>query len=96
MNMEGDAGLRFYVFDIAMKAVKATYRSAMDTLPIDQAMADRIVEEANHAFPNRICLRSWRATWVLPSARCCLVSSPAVSVPVALKQQRPDSLVGLL
>ena len=47
MNMEGDAGLRFYVFeDIAdEKAFKTTYRSAMDTLPIDQAMADRIVEE---------------------------------------------------
>ena len=52
MNMEGDAGLRFYVFDDIAdeKAFKTTYRSAMDTLPIDQAMADRIVEEANHAF----------------------------------------------
>ena len=29
---------------------KASYRAAMDELPIDQAMADRIVEEANHAF----------------------------------------------
>ena len=52
MNMEGDAGLRFYVFDDIAdeKAFKTTYRSAMDTLPIDQVMADRIVEEANHAF----------------------------------------------
>ena len=52
MNMDGDAGLRFYVFDDIAdeKAFKTTYRSAMDTLPIDQAMADRIVEEANHAF----------------------------------------------
>jgi heme oxygenase len=32
------------------KAFKTTYRSAMDTLPIDQPMADRIVEEANQAF----------------------------------------------
>ena len=52
MNMDGDDGLHFYVFnDIAdEKAFKTTYRSTMDELPIDQAMADRIVEEANHAF----------------------------------------------
>ena len=52
MNMDGDDGLRFYVFDDIAdeKAFKTTYRSAMDELPIDQAMADRIVEEANHAF----------------------------------------------
>ncbi|MGB1022584.1 MAG: heme oxygenase (biliverdin-producing), partial [Synechococcus sp.] len=51
MNMDGDDGLHFYVFnDIAdEKAFKTTYRSTMDELPIDQAMADRIVEEANHA-----------------------------------------------
>ena len=29
---------------------KTTYRATMDELPIDQATADRIVEEANHAF----------------------------------------------
>ena len=52
MNMDGDAGLRFYVFDDIAdeKAFKTNYRSAMDELPIDQSMADRIVEEANHAF----------------------------------------------
>ena len=52
MNMNGDDGLRFYVFnDIAdEKAFKTMYRSTMDELPIDQAMADRIVEEANNAF----------------------------------------------
>ena len=52
MNMDGDDGLRFYVFnDIAdEKAFKTTYRSTMDELPIDQATADRIVEEANKAF----------------------------------------------
>ena len=34
MNMEGDAGLRFYVFDDIAdeKAFKTSYRSAMDTL----------------------------------------------------------------
>ena len=52
MNMDGDDGLRFYVFDEIddEKAFKTNYRSAMDALPIDQATADRIVEEANHAF----------------------------------------------
>ena len=51
MNMDGDDGLRFYVFDDIAdeKAFKTTYRSAMDELPIDQAMAD-LIEEANHAF----------------------------------------------
>ena len=52
MNNPTDDGLHFYVFpEIAdEKAFKTTYRSAMDTLPIDQPMADRIVEEANQAF----------------------------------------------
>ena len=52
MNMPGDDGLRFYVFeDIAdEKEFKTSYRAAMDQLPIDQSMAERIVEEANHAF----------------------------------------------
>ena len=52
MNMNGDDGLRFYVFDDIAdeKAFKTNYRAAMDNLPIDQATADRIVEEANHAF----------------------------------------------
>jgi heme oxygenase len=52
MNMDGDDGLRFYVFDDIAdeKAFKTNYRAAMDSLPIDQATADRIVEEANYAF----------------------------------------------
>ena len=52
MNMEGDDGLRFYVFDEIAdeKAFKTSYRATMDELPIDQDTADRIVEEANNAF----------------------------------------------
>ena len=52
MNMDGDDGLRFYVFDEIAdeKAFKTTYRATMDELPIDQDTADRIVEEANNAF----------------------------------------------
>jgi heme oxygenase len=52
MNMQGDAGLQFYVFPAIEdeKAFKNTYRAALNALVIDQVMADRMVEEANHAF----------------------------------------------
>jgi len=51
MNLQ-DGGTAFYEFaDIPdEKAFKNTYRQAMNDLPIDQATADRIVEEANAAF----------------------------------------------
>ena len=52
MNLGEHDGLRFYEFDAIPdeKAFKANYRSILDSLPIDQTMADRIVEEANQAF----------------------------------------------
>ena len=52
MNLGEHDGLRFYEFDAIAdeKAFKANYRLTLDSLPIDQAMADRIVEEANQAF----------------------------------------------
>ncbi|MEB3170615.1 MAG: heme oxygenase (biliverdin-producing) [Synechococcaceae cyanobacterium] len=52
MNLGDHDGLRFYEFDAIPdeKGFKANYRATLDALPIDQAMADRIVEEANHAF----------------------------------------------
>jgi len=52
MNLGEHDGLRFYEFDAIPdeKAFKAAYRQSLDALPIDQAMADRIVAEANHAF----------------------------------------------
>lgn len=51
MNLNGD-GTAFYEFaDISdEKAFKAKYRQALDELPVDDATADRIVEEANNAF----------------------------------------------
>ncbi|HEY9860215.1 MAG TPA: heme oxygenase (biliverdin-producing) [Candidatus Obscuribacterales bacterium] len=51
MNLENE-GTAFYEFaDIAdEKAFKNTYRQAMNELPVDEATADRIVEEANAAF----------------------------------------------
>jgi heme oxygenase len=52
MSLGEHDGLRFYEFAAIPdeKAFKANYRATLDALPIDQAMADRIVEEANHAF----------------------------------------------
>ena len=52
MNLGDHDGLCFYEFEAIPdeKAFKVNYRSTLDNLPIDQATADRIVEEANHAF----------------------------------------------
>ena len=52
MNLGERDGLNFYIFDAIEdeKAFKVKYRTTMDNLPVDQAMADRIVDEANHAF----------------------------------------------
>jgi len=52
MNLGEHDGLRFYAFDAIPdeKGFKANYRTTLDALPIDQATADRIVAEANHAF----------------------------------------------
>ena len=52
MNLGEHDGLRFYEFDAIAdeKAFKTAYRATLDSLPIDQATADRIVAEANHAF----------------------------------------------
>jgi heme oxygenase len=52
MNLSEGQGTAFYEFkDIPdEKAFKAQYRQAMDELPIDDATADKIVDEANAAF----------------------------------------------
>jgi len=52
MSLGEHDGLRFYEFDAIPdeKALKANYRTVLDSLPIDQATADRIVAEANEAF----------------------------------------------
>jgi heme oxygenase (biliverdin-producing, ferredoxin) len=52
MNLQDGQGTAFYEFaQIAdEKAFKANYRQKMDSLPIDEAKADLIVEEANDAF----------------------------------------------
>jgi heme oxygenase len=52
MNLSDGQGTAFYEFaDISdEKAFKAKYRQALDELPLDDAIGDRIVEEANDAF----------------------------------------------
>lgn len=52
MNLSDGEGTHFYEFKTISdeKAFKKQYRHAMDTLPVDDATADRIVDEANHAF----------------------------------------------
>lgn len=52
MNLSEGQGTAFYEFDDIPdeKQFKATYRQALDELPIDEATADRIVDEANAAF----------------------------------------------
>jgi len=52
MNLTDGEGTAFYEFPEISdeKEFKANYRQAMDDLPIDEATADRIVEEANDAF----------------------------------------------
>ncbi|KPQ38087.1 MAG: heme oxygenase (biliverdin-producing) [Phormidium sp.] len=52
MGLQDGQGTAFYEFDEIPdeKAFKAEYRQAMDSLPIDDAQADRIVDEANDAF----------------------------------------------
>jgi len=52
MNLAYGEGTAFYEFPEILdeKAFKDNYRQAMNDLPIDQATADRIVDEANAAF----------------------------------------------
>jgi len=52
MGLTDGHGTAFYEFEQIddEKAFKNTYRQAMDGLPVDEATADRIVDEANDAF----------------------------------------------
>jgi heme oxygenase len=52
MNLNDGQGTAFYEFAEITdeKAFKAKYRQNLDEMPIDEATADRIVDEANAAF----------------------------------------------
>lgn len=52
MNLADDEGVAFYEFPAIPDegAFKDRYRESIDAAPVDEATADRIVEEANDAF----------------------------------------------
>lgn len=52
MNLVDGEGTAFYEFETIAdeKAFKTTYRQSLDEIDLDEAAADRIVEEANDAF----------------------------------------------
>jgi len=52
MNLGDHDGLRFYEFECIEdeKEFKNRYAQTLNSLPIDQSMADKIVDEANNAF----------------------------------------------
>ena len=52
LNLEGDEGLSFYEFQLIEdeKLFKKSYSETLNTLPIDQKIADKIIDEANEAF----------------------------------------------
>ena len=52
LQLSSDEGLRFYIFDKIdnEKCFKDNYRSILNSLPINQDMADSIIDEANKAF----------------------------------------------
>ena len=52
LNLEGNNGLSFYDFDMIddEKKFKQDYSITLNKLPIDQKVADQIINEANEAF----------------------------------------------
>ena len=52
LNLRGDDGLNFYEFKLIEdeKLFKKSYSETLNKLPIDQTIADNIIEEANEAF----------------------------------------------
>ena len=52
LELSDGNGLNFYEFETISdkKGFKTTYRTALDTLPIDQSVANSIIVEANYAF----------------------------------------------
>jgi len=52
LNLNGDDGLNFYEFKLIKdeKLFKKSYSETLNQLPIDQNIADKIIDEANQAF----------------------------------------------
>lgn len=72
MGLQGNEGTAFYEFDDIRHhgEFKKEYRNALDTLPVEPAMADRIVDEANHAFHlNMEMFRELQGNWFVALVR---------------------------
>lgn len=68
MNLTDGQGTAFYDFDTIKNhgEFKKQYRVALDTLPIDSDVAEKIVEEANHSFHlNMELFRELEGNWML-------------------------------
>jgi len=68
MGLEEGSGTAFYEFDDIHNhgEFKKHYRQALDTLPIDESTAERIVEEANASFHiNMAMFRELEGNWLL-------------------------------
>jgi heme oxygenase (biliverdin-producing, ferredoxin) len=91
MKLEGSNGTAFYDFDGIKNhgAFKKNYREALDTLPVDESTANKIVDEANHAFHLNMkmfdelngnwLIALWRLTWNSLMSRL----QPRASAPAA-------------
>jgi len=67
MGLQDNNGTAFYEFDDIRNAgeFKKHYREALDTLPIDAATAERIVDEANASFHmNMAMFRELEGNWL--------------------------------
>ena len=72
LGLSDNNGLAFYDFDAIKNhgEFKKNYRAALDTLPVDAPTANRIVDEANHAFHlNMELFRELKGNWFLPLLR---------------------------
>jgi heme oxygenase len=68
MGLQDGNGTAFYEFDDIRNhgEFKKRYREALDTLPVDEATAERIVEEANASFhQNMAMFRELEGNWLL-------------------------------
>jgi heme oxygenase (biliverdin-producing, ferredoxin) len=97
MGLQGNDGTAFYEFDTIRHhgEFKKQYRNALDTLPVEQAIADRIVDEANHAFHlNMDMFRelqgnwfialvrlTWNSIWSFLTSRLSFSAKPSVKTP---------------
>lgn len=72
MGLQDGQGTAFYEFDQIKHEgkFKQKYRAILDELPVDQATADRIVEEANYAFKlNMMLFKELEGNWLVSMIR---------------------------